>query len=273
MMQQLERVPPISSAAAEDVVDLWYFRYEASQSDELLQAYAALLTPDERERHDRFLFAKDRLQFLATRALVRTVLSEYAEVAPADWRFSAGSHGRPYVTSPAPNPVRFNLSNTQGLVVCAVTRADHELGVDVEFLERRGELVTIASDFFSPIEVEALRMLPAEAQRERFFAYWTLKESYIKARGLGLAIPLDQFSFVLEPASLSVRDAAAHVDIRIAFDPRLDDAPLAWSFALLSTTSNHMLAVAAKSSRRVMQLRATEYVPLRGKIASAPARG
>ena len=84
------------------------------------------------------------------------------------------------------------------------------MGVDVEDTERSGETVEIADQFFSPLEAAALRALPADRQRARFFDYWTLKEAYIKARGMGLAIPLEQFSFLLDdwPAP-----------IRVAFDP------------------------------------------------------
>src|SRR6185436_18685723 len=93
--------------------------------------------------------------------------------------------------------LHFNLTNTRGLVACAVSVAHAEVGVDAEALDRSGETVAIADRYFSTEEVRALRALPESAQRQRFFAYWTLKESYIKARGLGLRLPLDQFSFRL----------------------------------------------------------------------------
>src|SRR4029078_6585429 len=111
-----------------------------------------------------------------------------------------------------------------------------DVGVDVEDRTRKGETVQIADRFFSPVEVAALRALPEERQRERFFDYWTLKEAYIKARGMGLAIPLDQFSFLLEP----------DMPIRIAFDPRLADDPLAWQFEQFALGGSHQTSAAVR---------------------------
>jgi len=148
-----------------------------------LDRASALVTAEERARHDRFFFEPDRLQYAATRSLARVMLSRYAPVAPRDWVFREGPHGKPAIAGPEGAPaLRFNLSNTRSLVACAVT-LDHEIGVDVEEIDRPGETVTIAERFFSPSEVAALRALPAGEQRERFFEYWTLKEAYIKALG------------------------------------------------------------------------------------------
>lgn len=119
------------------IVDLWYYFYEGVNDSDLLAAHEVLMTPDERERHGRFHFERDRRLFLATRALVRTVLSSYAAVAPAAWRFDVGEHGKPRVAHPAVKPViHFNVSNTPGLVVCAVSVVHEALGVDAEALDR-----------------------------------------------------------------------------------------------------------------------------------------
>ena len=71
------------------VVDLWCFFYGESEEPALIDSYFALMTEEERARHDRFYFERDRRLFLATRALVRGVLSQYASVPPAAWRRDA----------------------------------------------------------------------------------------------------------------------------------------------------------------------------------------
>lgn len=222
------------------VAHLWYLRADDVRDPELRRRYLALLAPDELARHDRYLFPELRDEYLFTRALVRTALSRYIAVAPESWTFVSNAHGRPAIAGPAgADWLRFNLSNTRGLVACAVARAV-DVGVDVEDTLRKGRTVEIADDYFSAPELASLRALPAERQRERFFTYWTLKEAYIKARGLGLAIPLDQFSFDLGDRAL--REPAD--DIGISFDPRLADDPGAWQFALYRPTERHLMAAA-----------------------------
>jgi 4'-phosphopantetheinyl transferase len=255
-------VPPVSVdetlAGAPGIVDVWCYFYEGIDDPALLASHDALMTPAERARHGRFVFEKDRRLFLATRALVRTVLAAYAPIEPAAWRFAEGAHGKPYIEGPRVAPrIHFNLTNTPGLVACAVSVAHEELGVDAEYLERRGETVSIADSFFSDFEVRALRALPLAEQQRRFFSYWTLKESYIKARGHGLALPLDQFSFHLGDGG----------EIGITFDPRLGDEPARWRFALVDASPAHLLAVGVSTGGAPLSLRMTKVVPLRGPAA------
>ena len=235
---------------------LWLARDEAIHAPALIEAYQGLLTPEEAERQQRFHFERHRHQHLVTRALVRCVLSHYTGSPPADWRFVAGERGKPDVSAPRGFEwLRFNLSHTDGLVACAVAR-DCEVGVDVENLTRKGDTVAIADRYFSPSECAALHALPESAQRDRFFSYWTLKESYIKARGLGLAIPLGEFSFHVEEKP-----------IRISFDPRLEDDPADWQFHHERLSDRHVLAFGVRRGRRAdLTLRVREGVPLEGGL-------
>ena len=117
--------------------------------------------------------------------------------------------------------------------------------------QRRGGLLAVAHRYFSPPEVEALRALPENEQLDRFFLYWTLKESYIKARGMGLAIPLSQFSFAIAS------------DISIAFAPKLDDDPDSWQFTAMSFGRRHALAASMRrGAQEDVRLILHETVPL-----------
>jgi 4'-phosphopantetheinyl transferase len=196
-----------------------------------------LLSADERERHARFVFERDKCIYLTTHALARIILSRYEPIAPRDWRFSVGSHGKPEIAGPGAS-LRFNLSNTHGLVVCAVTR-EADVGVDVERLDREAPL-DIAGEYFAPSEVAALEALVPSERPARFFDYWTLKESYIKARGLGLSLPLEQFSFTIvadRPPVLTV-------------DAALGDDGASWQFAQHRPTANHLLALCVRRDPR-----------------------
>lgn len=196
----------------------------------------ALLSADEHARMQRFRFERDRNIYLVAHALVRTALSRYAPVAPAAWRFVTNAHGRPDIAPGAcARPLRFNLSHTRGLVAVAVA-LEREVGVDVEHMYPPTFSLDVAEHFFAPAEVAALLALPAAARRDRFFAYWTLKESYIKARGMGLALPLDQFAFDLDHGD----------DIVLSVDPRLADDGRAWWFHQRVIGPEHRLAVALR---------------------------
>jgi 4'-phosphopantetheinyl transferase len=216
-----------------------------------LDAYRALLTEDEHARMARFVFDKDRRAFLLTRALVRTTLSRYAVVAPADWRFTANAHGRPEILNRGAGvpDLRFNLSHTHGLIACAVT-VEREVGIDVEHVQR---ILThdIASRFFAPSEVQDLHALPAADQARVFFDYWTLKESYIKARGFGLALPLGDFAFSLRPPAPPT----------IRFEPSLPDDPETWQFVQDWPTPEHRLALAIRRTGADLPVRMRTVVP------------
>lgn len=244
-----------------DVAHLHYVFSDEVQDTALLSAYHALMAPDEAKQQARFYFPEGRHEYLITRALVRSVLSLYAEVAPEDWTFVRNSHGRPEIAGPAGGPnLRFNLSNTRGLIACLVA-LDRDVGADVEDTERRGGSLEVADRFFSPFEVDALHALPEGSQRARFFEYWTLKESYIKARGMGLAIPLDHFSFHLDDGP----------SIGIAFDPRLDDDPADWQFSLWRPRPRWTMAAAIRKGKgAAVPIELFETVPLSGE--PRPAR-
>jgi 4'-phosphopantetheinyl transferase len=234
------------------IVDLWYYFYELLDNPPLLAAQEALMTPDENARCQNFRFERDRRMFIATRALARTVLSRYAAVAPAEWRFAIGEHGKPRIADPDVTPrIYFNLANTPGLVVCAVSIAHELVGVDVERIDRKLEVLELGERYFSPSEFRALQALPSPEQPRRFLAIWTLKESYIKARGVGLSQPLDQFSFLLD------KD-----EIGVTFDQKLPDDAARWRFALMDAPPHHIIAVGADTGGAPLSLRAAHIVPL-----------
>ncbi len=214
-------------------VDIWVTasaRLEAAAVAHM----ATLLTPDEIARGARFVRAQDRDAFVLTRAMVRTLLSRYGPTAPGDWRFITNRHQCPYVVDAQAGtpPLRFNVSHTDGLVALAVVRGPH-VGVDVESVERP-VLEAVPERHFAPEEVRDLRALPDADQPRIFFDYWTLKEASIKARGMGLALPLDGFAFQLHG------DAPP----TIRFAPGFDDVAERWQFWQAWPTPTHRLALA-----------------------------
>lgn len=221
-----------------DEVHVFLARPEAIAPEALALRAASWLAPAERDRLERIRIEDARTQFAVAHVLLRGLLSRYAGVGPADWVFAAGPHGRPEIAAPLEwaGRLRFNLSHTRGLVACGLAR-ERDIGVDVERSGRAAHVLGVARRFFAPAEVDAVLAAVEEPERRRrFFEIWTLKEAYIKARGLGLSLSLQSFAF--------------HVD---ATGPRLlrtpgDDDPAGWQFEVSHRKTGHVLAVAARVS-------------------------
>jgi len=174
------------------------------------EACAELLSEEERARWQRFRPERSRREYLATHALARTALSYYRPVAPRDWRFVTNAYGKP-----APTPdcgLRFNLSNSTGLAVCLLVDGPFEVGVDVEARQRADEIAEVEYKVFSAAELAQLDALSATEQPDRYLSLWTLKEAYIKARGMGMALPLREISFLFDDAGAARLEVAEGVD-------------------------------------------------------------
>ncbi|HYW43674.1 MAG TPA: 4'-phosphopantetheinyl transferase superfamily protein [Bryobacteraceae bacterium] len=231
-----ESAEPNIIRSCRNTIDLWFCANEKIVDPPLLKRYYRQLAPDEREQHGRFCFERHRHQYLITRAMVRNVLSLYADsVSPEEWRFSRNEYGKPWVSGPITRPVRFNVAHTRGMIVLGVT-GSHEIGVDVESQGRGHASLEIADRFFSPAEAQSLRSLPIDHQASRFCDLWTLKEAYIKARGMGLSLPLDGFGF----------EFLSGDGLAISFGEAISDDPRQWRFRLLRASEEHKVAVGIK---------------------------
>jgi 4'-phosphopantetheinyl transferase len=212
----------------------------------------AFLSPDEAVRYNRYLVPGAAATFLAARMLLRSVLSRYAALRPAEWRFETNAFGRPHIANPdAPRGLSFNLSHKPGCVTCLVGAA-RDLGVDVEdSAAGRTHFLEIAGRFFSPSEAAALRDLPEQRRRQSFYELWTLKESYIKARGVGLSLGLSRFSFSVEGDRVIVR-----------FAEGFDDSADAWDFRLFRPDERHVIATSVRQASAPLIIEITDAAQL-----------
>ncbi len=206
---------PLADAA----VHLWYVHAPTELPSVVATRLLEMLAPEERARHARFVQEKDRRQYLLGKVLVRSVLSRYRPLLPTEWVFTSNRFGKP-VAANDPAPLHFNLSHTEGLIVCAVAR-HFEVGIDVEYLNRPVSL-DVARRFFAPAEVAFLEQVHPEQRQRTFMLFWTLKEAYVKAPGSGLSLPLEQFAFHLHDPQ----------GPRISFEPAMKDDASRWRFIL-----------------------------------------
>ena len=180
-------------------------RVDLNGLDPIGSALNTILSPDERERADRFRFAIHKQRFILTRGMLRIVLGACLKRRPGDLIFSYGEYGKPRLLRTAETPhLAFNVSHSEDLAVFALT-AGTEVGVDVELLRPREDLDGLARTAFSYAEFDNYRQLtPAERPRA-FYRCWTRKEAFIKAIGHGFAYPLDQFDVSMGESAALLR--------------------------------------------------------------------
>ena len=231
-------------------VHLWYLRQDSIADEELQHGCLAWLSEFELERYHRFYFDRHRKRFLLGRMLIRASLSQYRAMAPADWRLVENPYGKPALAPEQQEPgLFFNLSHSGEQLVLAVCRQDM-VGIDIESALKTRRVRQIAARYFSEIELEALLQLPAAQQLSRFYELWTLKEAYIKACGMGLAIPLKDFSFLF----------MGDEGLELRFGRERDDDADAWQVWQLDAGPAARLALAVKSGRdRIRAIESRRY--------------
>jgi 4'-phosphopantetheinyl transferase len=172
-------------------------------------------------------------------------------------QFRINAWGKPELDGAGPK-LRFNLTHTRGLAACAVT-ASGDLGIDVEGVDPAVDGLELARQFFALQEAALLARVPVAQRDVVFCRLWTLKEAFIKAVGQGLSMPLDAFSFTLDP-------------VVFACAPALGQDPAQWRFAAMALGARHWVAAALhRPQGGPMILEHVAVTP--GALLGAPAYG
>jgi len=226
--------------------------------EELRARWLPLLTTEERRKHDAYHFDRHRHEYLVTRALCLTTLGVALSRPVRELAFVRNAYGRPELASPS--PLRFNLTNSLGLVVCAVVEG-REIGIDVEAVGRADEILGIAEAVFTGIERRELDRLELPARRRRAVELWTLKEAYMKARGMGMSLAPSSFE-------LSFDGPRAALGLVGATDPE----PSRWQF-FLELLDGHLVSGCVDAGDRPLRLAWREVDLLREQRTDSPAGG
>ena len=236
-------------------VHVWMVQTDsiADRGHDFLESLRETLSEDEMERYRSSLTTpkarEQALSFLVARSLLRCTLSRYCpQVAPKCWRFEVNAYGRPSLCSKLQQELsedrsnealqailrsltklRFNLSHCAGMVVCAIAY-EREVGIDSENVNSKRRITSIARRFFTPSETASLLSVPEHAQPLTFSRLWTLKEAYVKARGLGISgVGLDNFEFK-DIASFGLERPTGSLTADLS---KAGDAASDWQFVLL----------------------------------------
>jgi 4'-phosphopantetheinyl transferase len=217
-------------------VQVWYARpREVWPSPDAAARARDWLQPAERARHDRYRRDADRAMFLLGRVMARALVGRALGVAPTAWPWRDGTRGRPEIDLAACG-LSFNLAHSGGVVVCAIGRGV-EVGVDVEHRARAALDRRMVPRYCSPAEQADIAACGDTGWQDRFLKFWTLKEAYLKARGLGLVVPLAELSFDLSAPQ-----------IRLEFLGSLAGTDPRWAFALTRIDAEHYVAAAASTA-------------------------
>lgn len=243
----MTRVP--HAARTPLVVDVWVI--PLGRSAACRETLLRVLDPVERVRAGRFHQAVDRDRFVVARGALRFVLAEYAGCPPERLRLDAGEHDKPLLTSPDVAPdIRFNVSHSRELALCAVARG-HDVGVDVEWIDRSVAAPAIAARFFSAAEVGQLSRLSEDQRIDAFFLGWTRKEAYVKGLGEGLRIATSAFDV---PLSTGISNVPVHTSAAPNTDRR-------WTLHDLAVERGYAAALAVDAGNRSVDVCLRSFVP------------
>lgn len=250
--------PTPAEAPCDIAIHVWVL----ATADLDLRPYTRLCSPEEERRRSRLMFEADRRSVLAAHGLVRLALS-WCEprVGPSAWDFRSGRYGRPEVAAPAQGlDLKTNISRTREWVACVVTRGI-DCGIDLESVDRVHDPAGLAGRTLTVGERQELHALPPDQRRRRFIEFWTLKEAFAKALGLGLHLPFDRVEFSVLPTGIRLVSAAPA-------GPDGDDSQ--WLFEQWPVGGSHVAALAVRRPAQPVRIvRHSTPPPLDGVEGSA----
>ncbi|MBU2945685.1 4'-phosphopantetheinyl transferase family protein [Zobellia uliginosa] len=174
--------------------DAHVWSFKVSDFDDI-STYLKLLSLDEQERVTRFKFEKNRKTYILARGLLRVLSGRYLNVSPENIRFKYNDYGKPDYN--LETSIKFNVSHSGELIVLAFVK-NRAVGIDVEKIKTDFDALKLAENFFSFKEIEMLNDVPKNDVYKAFYCCWTRKESFIKAKGIGLSFPLASFTVSLK---------------------------------------------------------------------------
>ncbi|WP_413165286.1 4'-phosphopantetheinyl transferase family protein [Capilliphycus salinus ALCB114379] len=196
---------------------------------EQLGQFERVLSPDERQRANRYRQKQDRVRYIVVRGVLRMILGGYLGLSPSEFEFSYSERGKPQLKTHSTG-IEFNVSHSEdkGLLAIALNR---RVGIDVEYI-RSIEVLQLAKRFFRESEYLFLRGLQQKEQLKAFFQLWTAKEAYVKATGEGLA--------GLETVEISLSELESAENLTV------DCRGFQWGLQSLDLGENYCAAIAVE---------------------------
>lgn len=234
-MQTLKSGPQSAFFLCKNEIQVWYATPQILTDNATQQKLLSWLSTSELNTLRAFRFEHDRLTYLVAHGLLRATLARHTGINPANVEFQTNPFNKPYIAAPLEAlGLHFNLSHTSGIVALALTKLG-QVGIDVESTHPAKNVSDIAKEILTSNEYINLMQHNSADRFSRLLKYWTLKEAFVKATGIGLTYGLQTFEFDLDaqPAPL------------IRFLSPTDTHASDWKFQQITLPSGHILAIAS----------------------------
>ena len=216
-------------------VHLWFANLKDFDLCLVYRECAEWLNSEEINRMRRYQSRRQQEHFVLGRIILKLTLSKYFDGSPSDFNFHTDTQGKLFLGSSNPASFFFNLSHSYNRLVVAVGRV-RDLGVDVELVNEKRGILKIAERYFSPREFQDLSNLKMSLQTKRFYELWTLKESVLKAQGIGLPGFLSKVKFTFPTSD--------KLDMQFVLT---EQDPAKWQVWQIKTLEPYVLALSVKS--------------------------
>lgn len=155
-------------------------------------------TIDSNRKLKLFKNRNEAIRRLISSLLIRRIIRDELNIPETNITFTYNKYGKPFLNES--DFFHFNISHSGDWIVCVIDK--HEIGVDIEKIQPID--LDIAKEFFSSQEYNYIMSKPFNERTYAFYEIWTLKESYLKAIGKGLSIPLKSFTIKKENDKFSL---------------------------------------------------------------------
>jgi len=217
--------------------ELHVWTVSLDSTSEFIENCKSVLNDSERNRIDWFTFPQVQNNYVISQGVLRALLSGYLNIEPSQVQLSKHAKGKPFVTNDT--SLFFNLSNSGKKAVFAFSR-NAEVGIDLEMIRTLPDLEELIQKNFSQKETEYIKKIESE-KLKRFFFFWTIKESYLKAIGEGMRLTPDNLEFTIESDVIKFLGAKGF------------DDPIEWIFKKFELDDNYIGTIVYQGETTIMR--------------------
>lgn len=230
-MYETVHVPPLIKGD----IHLWTISIDTSENQ--IEGLRSVLSPGEKKKASYYKFEPIQHNYIVSQAVLRILLSSYLDVKPVDIKLGVHKKGKPFLVNDV--SLFFNISNSHGICVYAFTR-NAEIGIDIEKIRDLPDINQLIDKNLTTREKKYFQKDP-DNKLSRFFQFWTIKESYLKAIGEGMRLTPENLEFSLDNGAIRLQS------VNYGFDAA------DWQFKGFTREGNYMGALTYKGKDTVIR--------------------